>query len=220
MSERKRLHPDLRKQQILHAAVHLFHEVGFEAASLRDLASMVGINKATIYHYFESKEEILFHIVHKVGQELLEGVREAAKQPGTALGALEAMIRFQIGYVESHTEEIKVLVEEKKSLGADLHTEARGIEAEIFRLYEHVLKRCQRDRTVRMLHLGTSAFAIVGQINWLYHWYKPEGSLSIRELVEQVVTILFHGLLEDASSSATVGPPAGEEMLRPNLGGA
>ena len=77
MGERRRLHPELRKRQILEAAVHLFFEVGYEGASLRDLASSVGINKATIYHYFESKEEILFHIVSQVGRELLEG--EAAR---------------------------------------------------------------------------------------------------------------------------------------------
>ncbi|MBI5442160.1 MAG: TetR/AcrR family transcriptional regulator [Deltaproteobacteria bacterium] len=202
MAERKRLRPDLRKQQILDAAVHLFHQVGFEAASLRDLASMVGINKATIYHYFESKEEILFHIVQKVGDELLNGVRDASKQPGRPLGVLEAMIRFQLGYVESHTEEIKVLVEEKKSLGADLHKEIRSTEAEIFRLYEEILRRCQSERSVRPLHLATSAFAILGQINWLYHWYQPKGSLSIPQLTEEIVTILFRGLVLDGHGPA------------------
>jgi AcrR family transcriptional regulator len=202
MAERKRLRPDLRKQQILDSAVHLFHQVGFEAASLRDLASMVGINKATIYHYFESKEEILFHIVRKVGDELLGGVREAAKGTGAPLRVLEAMIRFQLGYVESHTEEIKVLVEEKKSLGTDLHREVRSTETEIFRLYEDVLRRCQGERSIRPLHLATSAFAILGQINWLYHWYQPQGPLSIPQLTDEVVTILFRGLALDGGGPA------------------
>ncbi len=106
MTERRRLQPELRRQQILDAAVHLFYEVGFEAASLRDLAARVGINKATIYHYFESKEEILSYIVSEVGQALLNGVRVGAAVDGPPLEALEAMIRCQIGYLETHVEEV------------------------------------------------------------------------------------------------------------------
>ncbi len=200
MGERKRLQPELRKRQILEASVRLFYEVGYEGASLRDLANRVGINKATIYHYFESKEEILFHLIRQVGQELLEGVRRASETGGDPLRVLEAMVRFQIEYVENHVEEIKVLVEEKKSLRADLQRTSRANEIEILRLYKEALARCQTAGSVRPLHLTTAAFGILGQINWLYHWYQPEGPLSIRELADQVVTLLFHGLLPSGTA--------------------
>ncbi|MHB8767067.1 MAG: TetR/AcrR family transcriptional regulator [Deferrisomatales bacterium] len=202
MSDRKRLQPDLRKRQILEAAVRLFFEAGYEGASLRDLAARVGINKATIYHYFESKEEILFHIVREVGLELLGGVRDAVAQGGPPIRVLEAMVRFQIGYMEHHVEEIKVLVEEKKSLRADQQVLSRHTESEILRLYKEVLSQCRQAGQVRDLHPTTSAFGILGQINWLYHWYRPDGRLTIRELADQVVTLLFHGLL----------PPGAQEV--------
>ena len=195
MPERKRLQPELRKQQILDAAVRLFYEVGYEGASLRDLAGRVGINKATIYHYFESKEEILYHIVKHVGDELLEGVRQASRGSGPPLDILEAMVRFQIGYVENHVEEIKVLVEEKKSLRADEQRSSRLTEAEILELYKKALRRCQEVGRVRPCHLTTAAFGILGQINWLYHWYQPGRALSVRQLADEVVALLFRGLL-------------------------
>lgn len=195
MGERKRLQPELRRRQILDAAVRLFYEAGFEGASLRDLSAQVGINKATIYHYFESKEDILFELVHRIGQELLEGVREAYRGGGEPVQVLESMIRFQIGYVENHVEEIKVLVEEKKSLRADLQQTSLDTEAEILRLYKEAILRCQAAGAVRPLHATTAAFGILGQINWLYHWYKPEGPLSLRQLADAVVSLLFHGLL-------------------------
>lgn len=201
MSERRRLHPEVRRKQILDAAVRLFYEVGFEAASLRDLAGRVGINKATIYHYFESKEEILSHLVDEVGRELLKGVRETAASSPDPLVALEAMVRFQIGYLETHLEGVKVLVEEKKSLGADLRARVRDQEAEIFRLYCGVLARGREQGRLRPAHLATQAFAILGQINWLYQWYKADGELSTGELADQVVHILFHGLLAGAEAT-------------------
>jgi len=195
MAERRRLRPDLRRQQILEAAVRIFYEQGYEAASLRDLAERVGINKATVYHYFESKEDILYHIVDRVGGELLEGVREAFEAGGPPLEMLERMIRFQIGYMEHHVEEIKVLVEEKKSLRPDLYKHVRRTEAEILRLYKEVLERCVRAGRVRPVHITTAAFGILGQINWFYHWYRPDGALTIGQLADEVVGQLFHGLL-------------------------
>jgi TetR/AcrR family transcriptional regulator, cholesterol catabolism regulator len=195
MGERKRLQPELRRHQILDAAVRLFYEVGFEGASLRDLSARVGINKATIYHYFESKEEILLDIVREVGQELLDGVRQASRRTGDPLDVLEAMIRFQIGYVENHTEEVKVLVEEKKSLRAELQQASRAAESEILQLYKDALARCQAAGAMRPVHATVAAFGILGQINWLYHWYKPEGPLPVRELADGVVALLFYGLL-------------------------
>lgn len=195
MGERKRLQPELRRRQILQAAVRLFYEAGFEGASLRDLSAKVGINKATIYHYFPSKEDILFELVHRIGQELLAGVREAFERGGEPVHVLESMIRFQIGYVENHVEEIKVLVEEKKSLRADLQQTSLDTETEILRCYKEAILRCQAAGAVRPLHATTAAFGILGQINWLYHWYKPEGPLTLRELADAVVSLLFHGLL-------------------------
>ena len=70
----------------------------------------------------------------------------------------------------------------------------RGVETAIFRLYRDVLVRCQEGGAVRRAHLATSAFSILGQINWLYHWYKPDGGLSTGELADEVV-IMKDGLV-------------------------
>ena len=201
MNRRKRLRPELRRQQIVEAATQVFFEMGYEGASLRDLAARVGINKATVYHYFASKEEILYHILREVGGGLLEGVRGAARSGDRPLDALEAMIRFQIEYMEDHLEEVKVLVEEKKSLRADLMRTTRDTEGEILRLYKDTLARCAQQGLIRPVQVTTAAFGILGQINWLYHWYRPDGSLTIYELSDQVVSLLLHGLVPCPSCS-------------------
>jgi AcrR family transcriptional regulator len=194
MRERRRMQPDMRRKQIIDTAVHLYFTMGYEAASLRDLAERVGINKATIYHYFTSKEEILYEIVEHVGRELLDGLTEARGSAGDPLAGLEAMIRFQIGYMEGHFEEIKVLVEEQKSLKNDAADRTKVLQAEILKLYKQTLSECMDAGLVRRLHLPTAAFAILSQINWLYYWYQPHGPLSIRELTDEVLTILSNGL--------------------------
>ena len=194
MKQRRRMPPDIRRRQILDTAVGIFYDIGFEGASLRDLANKVGINKATLYHYFESKEEILFQILDEVGQSLLGGLEEARRVSTDPLECLKAMVRFQIYYMEANLEGIKVLVEEQKCLGNELADKTREVQDQILKLYESVLTDCMKAGRVRNLHLATTAFAILGQINWLYHWYNPDGSLSIRNVADEVMTILFDGL--------------------------
>lgn len=197
MKARRRMPPDIRRRQILDTAVNLFYEIGFEGASLRDLAQKVGINKATVYHYFESKEEILYNILDEVGQSLLAGLEEAHVSSTDPMECLKAMVRFQIFYMEANVEGIKVLVEELKSLGPEMASGTKRIQQRILKLYEEVLEKCMENNQVRKLHLATTAFAILGQINWLYHWYNPNGSLTIRQVADEVMTILFDGLTMD-----------------------
>lgn len=194
MRARRRMPPDIRRRQILDTAVNLFYEIGFEGASLRDLAQKVGINKATVYHYFESKEEILYHILDEVGQSLLGGLEEARRSSTDPVECLRAMVRFQIFYMEANVEGIKVLVEEQKSLGIEIAERTKVVQDQILKLYESVLKQCMDDGKIKRLHLATTAFAILGQINWLYHWYRPEGALTIKQVADEVMTILFDGL--------------------------
>ncbi len=196
MKERQRMPPHVRRQQIIDTAVQLFYTIGYEGASLRDLARNVGINKATIYHYFDSKEEILFHILDLVGQSLLGGLIEANKSSDDPMKRLEAMVRFQLGYMEGNLERIRVLVEEQKSLGPELAKKTKIVQGEILKLYENVLEECMAKGQIRKLHKATAAFSIIGQINWLYHWYRPDGELSIGQLVDEVTSILLYGLCE------------------------
>lgn len=194
MEGRQRFNPQVRRRQILDIAVHMFYETGYDGASLRDLSKQVGINKATIYHYFQSKEEILFNVIEDVGKSLLEGLVDASRGD-EPFEALKEMIHFQILYIRDNLERIKVLVEDQKSLSGDYAARSRVIQTEILRVYEEVIERCMSDGLIRKVHCATAAFSILGQINWLYHWYKPAGALGIEQLAEEVASILLHGLV-------------------------
>ncbi|TLN16762.1 hypothetical protein FDZ71_06600 [bacterium] len=96
--------------------------------------------------------------------------------------------------MEGHLEEIKVLVEEQKGLGTALGEKTRVTQGKILELYEHTLTECMEKGLVRKVHLATAAFSILGHINWLYQWYKPTGALSLKQLTDEIVSILRNGL--------------------------
>ncbi len=87
---------EMRTAQIIEAAITVFAEKGFEGATMDDIADAVGINKATIYLYFDSKDALIQSIAEAIFARELADLRAAYDFPGTATERLiayyEAMI--------------------------------------------------------------------------------------------------------------------------------
>ena len=78
---------ETRRQAILEAATGVFHEAGFDRASMSDICSRVGYSKATVYGYFKSKEELLVAIALDAAEAEFEAARAALAEPAAGLGA-------------------------------------------------------------------------------------------------------------------------------------
>lgn len=92
-----------KRQQILNAALMLFKEVGFEAASMNELSSRVGGSKATLYGYFASKEEIFSCVMMMAAEDNLSAMQQALEAPGQSLD--EALLKFGIQFLSFHYDE-------------------------------------------------------------------------------------------------------------------
>jgi AcrR family transcriptional regulator len=190
---------EIRRQEIVSVATDVFYSFGYHKASINDVSTRLGTTKAAIYYYFRSKEEILFTIADKVTSELMLTFRSCVTKHKDPIGRLHALIVSQISFLKSHKKEVKILIEDKKFLSGELHRLIRDKEGTIFRLYRSNMEELQKTGNLRDFDLTPATFGIFGMINWLYHWYRPEGRLSVEDLAEHIVKILFYGLLsEDA----------------------
>ncbi|MCA6218047.1 TetR/AcrR family transcriptional regulator [Ideonella sp. B7] len=71
-----------RRQHILAIAAEVFREVGFEKASMAEIASRVGGSKATLYNYFPSKDELFVAVMEHAAERLIGSVFERLQRPG------------------------------------------------------------------------------------------------------------------------------------------
>lgn len=196
----KRKQGDVRRQEILKIAVDVFYQYGYHKASIKDISTRLGTTKAAIYYHFRNKEEILFIIVDKIANELLLSFKACLSKYKDPIERLHALIVTQISFIESHRKDIKILIEDKRFLSGDLNRLTREKEKTIFRLYRANMQELQNMGKLRNLDLTAATFGVFGMINWIYHWYRPEGNLSIEDLGEHIVKILMHGLLTDQLS--------------------
>jgi AcrR family transcriptional regulator len=181
-----------RRGEILHAALRAFREKGFHGTTLDDIATHVGVRKTALYHYFPDKQAIL-HECHRESLGELQRILSETRAIRGASPKLAHVIR----------EHVRVMTETLQ--GSPLAFEVTSFSPARQRAmirdrdrYEHgvrrIIERGIRSGELRRVDAKLAAFAILGAINWIARWYRPEGELHARELGEAFVAQLLDGL--------------------------
>jgi len=188
------------RQEILRTAARLFQQQGYDATSMNDVAAALKLSKGGLYHHFQSKDEILYNIMsHAMDiteERVINVVRriEGASLAGTE-ERLRTLIRLHIQVVLSPEDrEITVMLHENHPLSPTLRRKINGRKKDYLHFVENLVTDVQRKRnSLSPVTPRAAALALVGMINWIYQWYKPDGPLTGEAIVRQYTDIFFHG---------------------------
>ena len=185
------------RQEILRTAARLFQQQGYDATSMNDVAAALKLSKGGLYHHFQSKDEILFHIMSDAMDITEERVINAARRVEGAEERLRTLIRLHIEVVISEEDrEITVMLHENHPLPAGFRRKINARKKDYVHFVENLIADVQRQRnSPARVSPRAAAFALLGMINWVYQWYKPDGPLTGDEIVRQYTEIFFRGAL-------------------------
>jgi AcrR family transcriptional regulator len=185
------------RQEILRTAARLFQQRGYDATSMNDVAAALKLSKGGLYHHFQSKDEILFEIMNHAMDITEERVLGPVRGIANPEERLRALIRLHIEVVLSPRDrEITVMLHENHPLPPALRRRINGRKKEYIHFLENLIAEIQGSRRAApRVSPRAAAFALLGMINWIYQWYKPEGELQVQNLVPQFTDLLFGGLL-------------------------
>jgi len=189
------------RQEILRTAARLFQQRGYDATSMNDVAAALKLSKGGLYHHFQSKDEILFEIMDHAMEITQERVLDPVRLIHDPEERLRALIRLHIEVVLSPRDrEITVMLHENHPLPPPLRKRINSRKKEyihfVERLITEVQLNAQRGRHAKLaVSPRAAAFALLGMINWIYQWYKPEGDLQANNLVPQFTELVFGGIL-------------------------
>jgi len=186
------------RQEILRTAARLFQQRGYDATSMNDVAAALKLSKGGLYHHFESKDEILFNLMDHAMTVTQERVIDPVRSVADPEERLRKLIRLQIELVlSSRDREITVMLHENHPLPPSLRRRINSRKKDYVHFVENLISEVQGVRQSRGgVNPRAAAFALLGMINWLYQWYKPEGSLKAEELARQYTAIFFTGALQ------------------------
>ena len=174
---------------------------------MRDLASGIGLTQAAIYYHFKNKDEILFALVDAFTELLHDQLNRALHETGDPVQDLRRAVRTHILLTRTHFREIKLVVEDKKLLGATYTERVRQRELRIYALYRARIEELQAMGVCRQIAPSVVVFNTLAIINFIFQWYRPDGPLPLEDIADQTVELLTRGLLADA-------PPVAVGKLR------
>ncbi|MEK6768462.1 MAG: TetR/AcrR family transcriptional regulator [Gemmatimonadota bacterium] len=185
-----------RRTHILHSALRAFRRKGYHATTLDDIAEELGVRRTALYHYFPDKEAILYACHLEALAELKRILREARAEFDGARDRLRHIVREHVR-VMTDTLEGSPLAIEVTELSAPHHAEVVAARDRYERGVRAIVEEGMRGGEFRAADPKIATFAILGAINWIARWYRPEGTVRASELGTQFADHLVAGLTGD-----------------------
>ena len=179
---------------MIREAASLFDRRGYHLASMEDIADAVGVRKPTLYHYFGSKDEILFWIHEEFIDQLIERQerRADAAMPVEQL-VLEVMSDI-LELMDTHRGHVRVFFEHHRELPAAEHAAIAAKRATYEAAVAATIERGIEEGVFRPVDVKLATLALFGMCNWAYQWYRSEGPLRSREIAYVFWDVLLNGV--------------------------
>lgn len=183
-----------RRATIVAHAAELFAERGFLGASIADLAQACDSSKSLIYHYYDSKEDILFDVMHSHVKALLDAAEEiaaGAAPPAAKLRTLTtAFMRLYIGAAARQ----RVLLNELQRLPREQRAIIVGIQRRLIAIVETIIIEIRPELAAQATLKRPAAMLYFGMINWTHTWLDAEGPADPANIATLAVDIFLDGL--------------------------
>jgi AcrR family transcriptional regulator len=187
--------PDHRTEdRLLDAAVALFSSKGYAATSTREVAALLGIQKASLYYHIESKEDLLYLICKSSLEQIHSDVESATKNVADPLARIQALI-------STHVESMLLDQDNHATTLAEMHALSQDRLAQVLALrhgYEDLVRSVmQGAQTAGALREDIDAkvlcLSALGLMNRVLVWYRPSGRLSPSQMGQLLAAIFLTG---------------------------
>jgi TetR/AcrR family transcriptional regulator, cholesterol catabolism regulator len=182
-----------RDEEILKIAVEVVWRRGFAGTKLSDIAEAAGIVKGSLYHYFDSKEEIYARLVNNV-RSLFEGEADQLAT-GSAIERLEHFIRSRVAVILEHPLEIALLNRDLVRMKGAIGDWAREGPKKNFAAIRKIILQGQKEGVFRAADPDLVSSMILGVLAHVPNWYHREHPAQPDELTREVLEYALGGIV-------------------------
>ena len=187
--------PRKRQAEIFAAAARIFHEKGYDATSIQDIADEVGLLKGSLYYYIESKDDLLYAILKDAHEQALENLKRTEDVEGDALTKIRAFVIAHITFSTENLVEMGVFFHDFRSLSAERQQEIVEARDAYERALRDLIVEGQREGVICVdIEPKLATIGILGLLNWIYHWYRAGGELHPLDVANEYANFVIAGL--------------------------
>ncbi len=191
---------DARRKEIAEASIRVFNKLGFKGASVSAVAAELDIDRASLYYYISSKEELFDELVRTVVERNLDLAKKIESSDLSPRRKLRDLIGALMTSYGEHYPLFYIYIRENLSHVGDKRSEwsayMRKLNAETVDAVIAIIEQGYADKSFR--NLGSSrvvAYGILGIVGWTHRWFRPENSdVSAEEIGKTYAELLMCGL--------------------------
>jgi AcrR family transcriptional regulator len=190
-----------QRDRILSAAVNAFAQVGYPSASMSGLARLCGTSKAGLYHYYASKDALLFDALDRYTRRLLLLAQSVCRADQPAAQTLRDLIRaFMTEYQSAQAYHV-ALLNDVKFLAEPQRLRIRAQERAVVQMFSDLIAKAYPQRAAgdRLMPI---TMALLGMINFTFAWLNPNGPMNDRQFADLAIELWENGL--NGSSTAAL----------------
>ncbi|WP_307277392.1 TetR/AcrR family transcriptional regulator [Labrys wisconsinensis] len=183
-----------KQRGILANAAAVFAEMGMEKASMSMIASRSNVSKALLYHYYPSKDALIFDIVRTHLTELDTAIAAADETEAAPQERLRRLVRAILESYRGADNEHKVQLNGTSALSAEQLSELKTIERRIVKRFSRVIIEVNPRLNDERPLLTPVTMSLFGMMNWVYMWFRADGPISRDEYADIATTLLLEGV--------------------------
>ncbi|MEP3277744.1 MAG: TetR/AcrR family transcriptional regulator [Stappiaceae bacterium] len=182
-----------KRRAILKSAAALFGEEGYERTPMSAVARACGVSKALLYHYYISKEALLFDIINDHLDELIDAVSGADDTTLAPEKRLRALVGALLEHYRDADDEHRVQINALSSLPDNQQRILKQQERRLVNHFSDVIGAIQPDLADGRQLLKPVTMSLFGMLNWHYMWFRPDGSISREDYADIATRLIIEG---------------------------
>jgi TetR/AcrR family transcriptional regulator, cholesterol catabolism regulator len=183
-------------QEIERVSARLFAHNGYHRTTMRDIARVLQMNQASLYHYFPGKEDILFKLMNDAMDDAMAVLEKICAEERPPDEKLRAVLQFYTRHYAGDQERLILLVNE----GGALPEEKRRIlvekERRYVRLFKGLFQELADRNRMKAVPSSIATFAFFGMVHYTIKWYQKDGPMAPNGLAQSFAEILLQGVLQ------------------------
>ena len=185
---------EAQRRRILAAAAEVFARKGYEAATMADIATQMGVSKGVLYYQFRSKQELVVETRRATSGAAVERLDDIVRRPASARTRIEAALRDLAAAAFDPLARHVILLPVLHGLDAGHLAEVRTIERRYERLLETLLREGVAEGSLVVTDVKLTAFTLIRACFGPAVWYRPDGEFDERQIVDRLVAHLLRGI--------------------------
>ncbi len=185
---------DKKRDIITKRAAKLFAQSSYSGASVSELASACKVSKALLYHYYPSKESILFGVMNAHIEDLLTVIDREDYNDRDPRGNFRRFSRALLRRYTGAADSQKVLLYELNNLPAPQRAEIVTKQRRLVAFAEELLTEAAPRNGVDRTRLRAQVMLFFGMLNWSHTWFDPRGPISRARLADLAADTILSSL--------------------------